>query len=119
MVIKDTQPFTVVEDEGFREATVELSEEKRASGSKVIPLMNMLQCAVGSEGTNMTTVMAGKLAENLVRWLRDTLSNLESLSVMTMATMLDPRFKTHGFLQPGQEANEAAMRLKAECGHCN
>ncbi|KAJ8375110.1 hypothetical protein SKAU_G00056900 [Synaphobranchus kaupii] len=80
-----------------KQATVELSEEKRVSGSKVIPLMNMLQRAVDSEGTNMTTVMAGKLAENLVRRLRDTLSNLESLSVMTMATMLDPRFKTHGF----------------------
>ncbi|KAJ8375053.1 hypothetical protein SKAU_G00056330 [Synaphobranchus kaupii] len=81
----------------FQQATVELSEEKRVSGSKVIPLMNMLQRAVDSEGTNMTAVMAGKLAENLVRRLRDTLSNLESLSVMTMATMLDPRCKTHGF----------------------
>ncbi|KAJ8352141.1 hypothetical protein SKAU_G00236170 [Synaphobranchus kaupii] len=98
----------------FQQATVELSEEKRVSGSKVIPLMNMLQRAVDSEGTNMTTSMAGKLAENLVRRLRDTLSNLESLSVMTMATMLDPRFRTHGFFSQSK-ASEAVTRLKAEC----
>ncbi|KAJ8332760.1 hypothetical protein SKAU_G00416560 [Synaphobranchus kaupii] len=98
----------------FQQATVELSEEKRVSGSKVIPLMNMLQRAVDSEGTNMTTLMAGKLAENLVRRLRDTLSNLESLSVMTMATMLDPRFRTHGFFSQSK-ASEAVTRLKAEC----
>ncbi|KAJ8353660.1 hypothetical protein SKAU_G00212270 [Synaphobranchus kaupii] len=97
----------------FHQATVELSEEKGVYGSKGIPLMNMLQCAVDSEGTNMSNVMAGKLAENLVRRLRDTLSNLESLSV-TMATMLDPRFKTHGFFSQSK-ANEAVTRLKAEC----
>ncbi|KAJ8348901.1 hypothetical protein SKAU_G00274900 [Synaphobranchus kaupii] len=99
---------TLMEEWGItdKQATVELSEEKRVSGSKVIPLMNMLQRAVDSEGTNMTTVMAGKLAENLVRRLRDILSNLESLSVMTMATMLDPRFKTHGFFSQST-ANEA------------
>lgn len=39
---------------------------------------------------------------------------MESLSVMTLATLLDPRFKTVGFFSP-QKATEAVKRLKSEC----
>ncbi|XP_038141858.1 zinc finger BED domain-containing protein 4-like [Cyprinodon tularosa] len=146
LIVKDSQPFSVVEDEGFRElihlldptyvlptrkdyeiieeslpvlfpffqATSELSEEKRVSISKVIPLMNMLHHAVLTKMANIKNDVARLLSENLLRRVKEQVSNIESLSVMTMATLLDPRFKTLGFLSQSK-AQEAVRRLKAEC----
>ncbi|XP_076842109.1 zinc finger BED domain-containing protein 4-like [Brachyhypopomus gauderio] len=98
----------------FNQATVELSEEKRVSGSKVIPMLKMLHHSLQRNALNVTTEIAINLVENLKRRLLETLCNLESLSVMTIPTLLDPRFKTMAFLS-ASKANEAVKRLKSEC----
>ncbi|XP_049319320.1 E3 SUMO-protein ligase ZBED1-like [Astyanax mexicanus] len=98
----------------FNQATVELSEEKRVSGSKVIPMLKMLHHSLLRNASNVTTEIAINLVENLKRRLLETLCNLESLSVMTIPTLLDPRFKTMAFLSVSK-ANDAVKRLKSEC----
>lgn len=92
----------------FYQATVELSEEKRVSGSKVIPLMKML--TVQCEASNLKTDPAKLLADNLICRLGEHLANLESVGVMTLATLLDPRCKDLGFHSP-LKVNEAVKRL--------
>ncbi|XP_022535823.2 zinc finger BED domain-containing protein 4-like [Astyanax mexicanus] len=98
----------------FNQVTVELSEEKRVSGSKVIPMLKMLHHSLQRNVSNVTTEIAINLVENLKRRLLETLCNLESLSVMTIPTLLDPRFKTMAFLSVSK-ANDAVKRLKSEC----
>lgn len=73
-------------------ATTELSEEKRVSGSKVIPLTRMIHIELQRQATTVTNTAAQQLAENLRKQLTDAISSMESLSVMTLATLLDPRF---------------------------
>ena len=98
----------------FNDATVELCEEKRVSASKVIPLLKMLNHALAEEMPNKTTLMAQQLADSLSSHLRDKLHQLQSMSIMTLPTLLDPRFKTLGFLSQSK-ANEAVKRLTSEC----
>ena len=98
----------------FNDATVELSEEKRVSASKVIPLLKMLNHALAEEMPNKTTLMAQQLADSLSSHLRDKLHQLQSMSIMTLPTLLDPRFKTLGFLSQ-TKATEAVKRLTSEC----
>ncbi|XP_077086696.1 uncharacterized protein LOC143738592 [Siphateles boraxobius] len=56
----------------FRQATVELSGEKRVSASKVIPLMKMLNHAVTSKLEGLKSNPARQLGDSLVR--RDVVS---------------------------------------------
>lgn len=98
----------------FHQATVELSEERRVSGSKVIPMMKMLYLAPERIASTLHTPTAKHLHENLKRRVTDTASNLESLSVLTLATLLDPRFKSLGF-RSSSRYNDAVHRLRAEC----
>ncbi|XP_030011319.1 zinc finger BED domain-containing protein 1-like [Sphaeramia orbicularis] len=98
----------------FNQATVELSEERRVSISKVIPLMKMLYHTVLAKSEHLSNDVARLLSDNPLRRIRENVAGNESLSVMTMATMLDPRFKTLGFLSQNK-AQEAVRRLKAEC----
>lgn len=98
----------------FQVATVELSEEKRVSGSKVIPMMKMLRYTINETLKNITNDTAIQLGQNLSRRLADTFSALESTSVLTLATLLDPRFKTFGFHNHIQ-AQTAIGRLTSEC----
>ncbi|CAM4530187.1 unnamed protein product [Leuciscus chuanchicus] len=98
----------------FRQATVELSGEKRVSASKVIPLMKMLNHAVTSKLEGLNSNLTKQLGDSLVRRVREQAVNLESISVMTMPTLLDPRFKKLGFLSQGK-LQEAVSRLKSEC----
>ncbi|KAM9726418.1 E3 SUMO-protein ligase ZBED1-like isoform 2-T2 [Menidia menidia] len=114
-----SQDYEIIEESlpvlfPFFQATSELSEEKRVSISKVIPLMNMLHHAVLTKMANIKNDVARLLSENLLRRVKEQVTNIESLSVMTMATLLDPRFKTLGFLSQSK-AQEAVRRLKAEC----
>lgn len=94
----------------FNEATVELSEEKRVSGSKVIPLLKMLEQMLQEEAKHATIPLARELGEHLIRLLREKLQNLQSMSIMSLATLLDPRFKQIGFFSPTK-----AKRLTSEC----
>ena len=98
----------------FNDATVELSEEKRVSASKVIPLLKMLNHALAEEIPNKTTLMGQQLADSLTNLLRDKLHQLQSMSISTLPTLLDPRFKTLGFLSQ-TKATEAVKRLTSEC----
>ncbi|XP_061905499.1 E3 SUMO-protein ligase ZBED1-like [Entelurus aequoreus] len=106
----------------FHQATVELSEERRVSGSKVIPMMKMLYLALEHSASTLQTQAAKHLHENLKRRVTDTASNLESLSVLTLATLLDPRYKSLGF-RSSFKLNDAIVRLRSECasvmGHTN
>ncbi|XP_051793003.1 E3 SUMO-protein ligase ZBED1-like [Acanthochromis polyacanthus] len=98
--------------EPFHQATVEVSSERRVSGSKVIPLMKMLHHTVSCRLPTLTT--ARQLGDNLIRRLKEHIHNLESVSALTLPTLLDPRFKKLGFLTPGK-TQEAINRLKNEC----
>ena len=98
----------------FHQATVELSEEKRVSGSKIIPMMKMLYHALERNASNLHTQAAIQLHEHLRRRVTDTASNLESLSVLTLSTLLDPRYKSLGF-RSSSKSSEAVSRLKSEC----
>lgn len=98
----------------FDQATRELSEEKRVSGSKVIPFLKIIHIELQNQTLSLTKSAAQELAENLRKRLTESISNMESLSVMTLATLLDPRFKKVGFFSP-QRANDAVNRLKSEC----
>ncbi|XP_061926446.1 E3 SUMO-protein ligase ZBED1-like [Entelurus aequoreus] len=98
----------------FHQATVELSEERRVSGSKVIPMMKMLYLALEHSASTLQTQAAKHLHESLKRRVTDTASNLESLSVLTLATLLDPRYKSLGF-RSSFKLNDAIVRLRSEC----
>ncbi|XP_073727347.1 zinc finger BED domain-containing protein 4-like isoform X3 [Misgurnus anguillicaudatus] len=98
----------------FQVATVELSEEKRVSGSKVIPMMKMLRYTINETLKTISNDTAMQLGQNLSRRLADKFSALESTSVLTLATLLDPRFKTFGFHNHIQ-AQTAIGRLTSEC----
>ena len=76
----------------FHQATVELSEEKRVSGTKIIPMFKMLHHTVQCEVGNLQTDPAKHLADNLIHRLKEHLASLQSVSVMTLATLLDPRY---------------------------
>ncbi|KAL0151887.1 hypothetical protein M9458_052807 [Cirrhinus mrigala] len=98
----------------FNEASTELSEEKRVSGSKVIPLIRMLRHAITSKTSQVHDDTALQLCNNLLRLISERMSTYETMSVMTLATLLDPRFKTIGFCSQSN-AQTAVRRLTAEC----
>lgn len=100
----------------FHEATVELSEEKRVSGSKVIPLLKMIEKMLQEETMRSTNPLARELGEHLIKHLREKLHTLQSSSIMSLPTLLDPRFKTIGFFSP-TKADEAVRRLASECAN--
>ena len=121
----DIQPlsadnYTVIKDclkvlEPFNQATIELSEEKRVSGSKVIPLLSMLHCSLEEDEVGLIqTAESRDMAQFLRRQLRDKLNNIQSMSIMSLSTLLDPRFKKIGFFSP-TKAVDAETRLIAEC----
>lgn len=100
---------------GFNDATIELSEEKNVSGSKVVPLLKMLEQMLQEEMAKTAEAVAKEMGEHLLRQLRERLHTLQSMSIMSLATLLDPRFKLIGFFSPSKDA-EATKRLVAECG---
>ncbi|XP_077431549.1 E3 SUMO-protein ligase ZBED1-like [Vanacampus margaritifer] len=98
----------------FNDAAVELSEERRVSGSKVIPLLAMLHPTLEDDMGTIQMEESKAMAEGLKKQLRDKLYNLQAMSIMSLATLLDPRFKKIGFFSPNK-AQEAERRLTAEC----
>ncbi|KAL3977095.1 protein phosphatase 1L [Sarotherodon galilaeus] len=96
----------------FNDATTELSQEKRVSGSKVIPLLTMLDHCL-NEQMEKSPSIGSSLAQKLRMLLREKLDKIQTMSIMFLATLLDPRFRKLGFLSPAR-ASEAEKRLKAE-----
>ncbi|XP_076853561.1 E3 SUMO-protein ligase ZBED1-like [Brachyhypopomus gauderio] len=80
----------------FHEATIELSEEKKVSGSKVVPLLKMVEKMLQEEAAKATVPVARELGEHLIRLLRERLDKIQSMSIMSLATLLDPRYKSLG-----------------------
>ncbi|CAG6011512.1 unnamed protein product, partial [Menidia menidia] len=66
----------------FNDATVELSEEKRVSESKVIPLLSMLHHALEEEMRTLQTPERKIMAESLKRQLQEKLFTLQSMSII-------------------------------------
>lgn len=100
----------------FYEATTELSGEKNISGSKVVPLLKMVERMLQEETAKATIPVARELGEHLIRLLRDKLFKVQSMSILSLATLLDPRYKTLGFFSP-TKAEEAVKRLTFECAN--
>ncbi|CAI5694995.1 unnamed protein product [Oreochromis niloticus] len=89
----------------FNDATTELSQEKRVSGSKVIPLLTMLDHCL-NEQMEKSPSIGSSLGQKLRMLLREKLDKIQTMSIMFLATLLDPRFRKLGFLSPAR-ANEA------------
>ncbi|XP_034397254.1 zinc finger BED domain-containing protein 1-like [Cyclopterus lumpus] len=77
----------------FFDATVELSAEENVSASKVVPLVKMLEHTLPEEMTKPAPAAALEMGNQLIRQLREKLYTLQSMSIMSLATLLDPRFK--------------------------
>ncbi|XP_023813810.1 zinc finger BED domain-containing protein 4-like [Oryzias latipes] len=92
----------------------ELSTEKRVSASKVIPMVKMLKHYISSRCGQITHPLGEKLATNLKNNLHERFSALEKVTALSMATLLDPRFKELGFCSQGS-AHTAIERLTKEC----
>ncbi|MGL5596557.1 MAG: hypothetical protein ACRDDA_00215, partial [Aeromonas sp.] len=83
----ELSPFTAEEYESmnqclgilgpFHQATVEMSEEKRVSGSKVIPMIKMLKTSIREMSTQMTSDMGSRLAANLLKQLNERFATHE------------------------------------------
>lgn len=97
----------------FHDATVELSAEDNVSGSKVVPLLKMLEQALQEDGTNTAVAVVRDTGDHLIRQLRERLHTLQSMSIMIRATLPDPRFKVIGCFSP-TKATEAIKRLTSE-----
>ncbi|XP_041842078.1 zinc finger BED domain-containing protein RICESLEEPER 3-like isoform X2 [Melanotaenia boesemani] len=98
----------------FYMATEEMSQQKMVSGSMVIPLIKMLLHTTQEILSNNTNVTAKLLGQNITAALRDKFDDLESSAVLSLCTLLDPRFKTIGF-RSQDEAENAVERLTTEC----
>ncbi|KAM8880316.1 E3 SUMO-protein ligase ZBED1-like [Spinachia spinachia] len=98
----------------FHDATVQLSAEQNVSASKVVPLVKMLEQTLQEEMTKPAAAAALEMGDQLIRHLREKLYTLQSMSIMSLATLLDPRFKVSGFFSL-TKATEAVKRLTAEC----
>jgi hypothetical protein len=91
-----------------------LSEEKRVSASKILPLLKMVSLTLGEQRGSIHTDMPQNLTKSIQLKLMESLSRFQMTSILTLPTLLDPRFKTLGFLTPSK-ADEAVKRLTTEC----
>ncbi|XP_019748743.1 zinc finger BED domain-containing protein 1-like [Hippocampus comes] len=98
----------------FYQAAVEMSQEKRLAGSKVIPITKMLLLHLYETNGKTTHPTAKRLGHNLVSAMQETFDTLESQTALTLSTLLDPRFKTFGFYNQAQ-AQTSVKRLAAQC----
>lgn len=76
-------------------------------------MLTMLHHALEEEG-QMYTPEGFELVQYLKKQLKEKLFNMQSLGILSMSTMLDPRFKKLGFFSP-HKASEAERRLTSEC----
>ncbi|KAI2643954.1 E3 SUMO-protein ligase ZBED1 [Labeo rohita] len=98
----------------FKYATEELNGEKRVSASKIIPIIRMIQHKVAEKTALVRNASASSLGIALQQYINKRCSNVESIRVLALATLLDPRFKTFGFGNQ-DNAREAEQLLTAEC----
>jgi len=75
----------------FEAATKELSGQNYVTGSKIIPLMHCLAKKI--DPITVTSVVSSNLKENLINNLKTRFGRVEYLEILSIATILDPRFK--------------------------
>ena len=102
----------------FKDCTVEMSSEKQVTISKVILLYQALKkwCfkARCQSGENS---QVGVMAEKLLEALEKRFRGIED-KIFAEATLLDPRFKSHGFSE-ARYFERAKQNLVAHCEKCH
>lgn len=98
----------------FYMATVEMSQQKKVSGSMVIPLIKMLLHTTQELLINTNNVTAKLLGQNMSTTLLNKFDTLENSTVLSLSTLLDPRFKCIGF-RSQDKAQYVVRRLTSEC----
>ncbi|XP_065152040.1 zinc finger BED domain-containing protein 4-like [Paramisgurnus dabryanus] len=98
----------------FKFATTEMSEEKRVSASKLIPLYRMLQHKLAQKKGNATQESTIQLGSHLQEGLHSRCGGYEGFRALALATLLDPRFKNVAFGNAGK-AQEAEKHITLEC----
>ena len=93
----------------FEEATTEISAERYVCVSKVMPLAKSLQVHTAKS----TSTRPLKL--ELIEQMRKRFSNMEGNHLLSVSTLLDPRFKKSGFFQP-TGYNQVVKHLVGEIG---
>lgn len=98
----------------FYELTVELSSEKHASLSKVVPVCKLLFKFYSTKvaKTSATTVEQ-ELCQHILGQLKHRFQSVEFNHILSLATLLDPRFKQHAFTNPERVA-KTMQYLKEE-----
>jgi len=75
----------------LKAATRELCGEFDVTSSVIIPMVHILKNKINQ--TNTTTAISSKLKVALIEQCQKHLGNIESVTSVTIATILDPRFK--------------------------
>jgi hypothetical protein len=75
----------------FFTITKELSGESYITASKVIPLLNCLKQKIELTETHSETSML--LKQNILQQILKRFGTIENLKLLSVATLLDPRFK--------------------------
>lgn len=108
--------ITIVEESlnllrSFKDATEQISTEKFVSGGLVIPLINCIKTSL--HRVNVTSDLAGDLKQQLVIQIGKKMDAEESNILLSIATILDPRFKRIHFQSP-LNAAKAITVIKEE-----
>ncbi|XP_025422104.1 zinc finger BED domain-containing protein 1-like [Sipha flava] len=89
------QPFEIV--------TKEVSGQEYITSSKVIPLVHTLENKVGN--LEATTEIGQKLQIELKKEIEKRFQKIEFIQLLSIATLIDPRFKTIHFQKPLAKSN--------------
>lgn len=97
----------------FFDATVELSAEENVSAAKVVPLLKMLEQNLHEEMAKPAPAVALQMGDKLIQLLREKQHMFQSFNIISLATLLDPRFKMIGFFSH-TKATKAVKHLASE-----
>lgn len=110
--------YIVVEEimrmlEPFEVATTTISGESYVTASLIIPLLRGISIKLAYLDASVLTVEGRQVLNSLVKSVDERLRPFNTRTVNKLATILDPRFKKHGFKTP-EEADNAAQLLQGE-----
>ncbi len=94
------------------EATLELSGERFATASKIIPLTRVLMAFYATQERTSEDPLKRKLSSNILRHLVRRFEKVEEIRVLAQATLLDVRFKNHCFRQDEKKKRAIACLNK-------
>lgn len=99
----------------FEQVTKELSADKYSVISKVIPIV---MCIISTVDKFLCSTVIGKqLKNNLIQELDKRFRQVESVTLLAISTLLDPRFKSKLF-RDSSSLGRSMQRLKEECRTC-